>query len=343
VKAGVEVRGFGQLPDGREVHQYRLDNGRGLVLTALDYGGIVTGLWVPDACGHSVNVMLGFDTLADYVERNPYFGVIAGRYANRIRHGRFTLDGETYQLDRNQGGHCLHGGRAGFGSRLWKAVSHGVDAEGCAALRLDYTSADGEMGFPGELAVQVRYTLGPDMGWRIDYEARCDRPTVLNLCSHAYFNLAGEGGILDHELSLAASRYTEADPTGIPLQHRSVEGTPFDFRRPRRIAEARFDHNWLLDHPFDGGLHPAARLVDPGSGRTMTVSTSEPALQFYSGQYLNGSLRGPAGRVYGPGAGLCLETQHNPDSPNHAVAPDWPGTVLRPGEVFRSATLHAFG
>jgi aldose 1-epimerase len=194
--------------------------------------------------------------------------------------------------------------------------------------------------------MQVRYTLGEDMSWRIDYEASCDRATVVNPTSHAYFNLAGaeSGPALGQQLTLHASRYTEADATGIPIAHRSVEGTPFDFRRERAIGEdVGYDHNWLLDHPLDGALHAAARLRDPASGRCMDVLTTEPAIQFYAGTWMDGSLTSPGGRPYTRGAGICLETQHSPDSPNRPVGPDWPSTVLRPGEVFRSTTLHRFG
>ncbi|MFN3302857.1 MAG: aldose epimerase family protein [Roseateles sp.] len=345
--AGITARGYGRLPDGREVHEYRLDNGRGLVLTALDFGGIVTGLHLPDASGRVDNVVLSLPSLDAYLAgAGAYFGVIAGRYANRIAQACFELDGERHRLPANNGAHCLHGGPAGFGSRLWRARPQPVAADGSVALLLDLHSPHGDMGFPGALDVQVRYTLGADMSWRVDYEARTDRPTVVNLTSHAYFNLAGaeSGSALEHQLTLHAGRYTEADAQGIPIAHRDVAGTPFDFRRERAVGLAvGYDHNWLLDAPQDGGLHAAARLRDPVSGRCMDILTTEPAIQFYAGAWLDGTLTGPGGQAYRRGAGLCLETQHSPDSPNRPVGPDWPSTVLRPGEVYRSATLHRFG
>jgi aldose 1-epimerase len=340
------VRAYARLPDGRAVHEYRLDNGRGLVLTALDWGGIVTGLWLPDAAGRSDNVVLGLADLDAYLSgAGTYLGVIAGRYANRIAGATFELDGQRHHLSANNGAHCLHGGPGGFHSQLWQATAE-APADGAVSLRLELASPDGDQGFPGALQMQVRYTLGEDMSWRIDYEASCDRATVVNPTSHAYFNLAGaeSGPALGQQLTLHASRYTEADATGIPIAHRSVEGTPFDFRRERAIGEdVGYDHNWLLDHPLDGALHAAARLRDPASGRCMDVLTTEPAIQFYAGTWMDGSLTSPGGRPYTRGAGICLETQHSPDSPNRPVGPDWPSTVLRPGEVFRSTTLHRFG
>ena len=342
----ISSRAYGRLPDGREVHEFRLDNGRGLVLTALDWGGIVTGLWVPDASGRSDNVVLGLASLEAYLAgAGAHLGVIAGRYANRIAKASFELDGERYGLAANDGANCLHGGPAGFGASLWEGRMQRSEADGRVSLLLERVSPHGEMGFPGTLHVAVRYSLGPDMSWRVDYEATTDRPTVVNLTSHGYFNLAGaeSGSALDHTLTLHASRYTVPDPTGIPLRHVAVEGTPFDFRRERPIGrDVGYDHNWLLDHPLDGALHAAARLHDPASGRSMEILTSEPAIQFYAGTWLNGSLVGPGGKRFTRGAGVCLETQHNPDSPNRPVGPDWPSTVLRPGEVFRSATLHRF-
>lgn len=340
----VAVRDYGRLPDGRAVHEYRLDNGHGLVLTALDWGGIVTGLWVP---GLADSVVLGLPSLEAYLAgAGSHLGVIAGRYANRIAGGRFELDGVRHDLATNDGPNCLHGGPAGFGVSLWQATPQPVGADGRVSLLLERTSRHGEMGFPGTLHVAVRYTLGADMSWRVDYEATTDLPTVVNLTSHAYFNLGGaaSGSALGHHLTLHASRYTVPDDHGIPLRHEPVDGTPFDFRRERAISmEVGYDHNWLLDHPLDGRLHPAARLSDPVSGRWMEISTSEPAIQFYAGTWMDGALVGPDGTRYTRGAGVCLETQHNPDSPNRPVGPDWPSTVLRPGEVFRSATLHRFG
>jgi aldose 1-epimerase len=352
----MERRDYGRLPDGRPVHEYTLANGLGLKLTAITLGGIVTGLWVPDAQGRSANVVLGFDNLDDYVHRNPSFGIIVGRYGNRIAGARFELDGQTWLLGCNDGPNCLHGGTEGFGHRLWNAEPVDPRAGEAAALLFRYTSPHGEQGFPGELQVSVRYSISAtDNAWRIDYEATTDRATVVNLTHHDYFNLAGDGSVLRHRLTLPASRYSEVDPHLIPLHHASVEGTPFDFRQPTaivaRIRRAHpqlliakgYDHNFLLDGELDAdGLRPAATLEDPHSGRRMQVLTSEPAVQFYSGNFLDGSLAGPGGRIYRQGDGLCLETQHNPDSPHHEVSADWPSTVLRPGETFRSTTIHRF-
>jgi len=351
----IQCRDYGQLPDGRTVHEYLLDNGAGLRLSAISYGGIVNGLWVPDRSGRAANVVLGFDALDDYVQRNEaHFGVIAGRYANRIAGGRFCLDGQTHQLDRNDGPNTLHGGAHGFGTQLWQAEPAPPAPGEAVALRLRYTSAAGEQGFPGCLRVQVRYSLGTDLSWRITYEAETDAPTLVNLTHHDYFNLAGQGSALGHELCIPASRYSEVGPGLIPLRHAEVAGTPFDFRTAQpvearirqphaqlRIAKG-YDHNWLLDHALDGRLHLAARLRDPASGRCMEILSSEPALQFYSGNWLDGSLSGFGGQAYRQGDGLCLETQHSPDSPNRAVSEDWPSTVLRPGEIYRSSTLHRF-
>lgn len=353
---GIERRDYGRLPDGRPVHEYTLSNGLGLKLTAITLGGIVTGLWVPDVQGRSANVVLGFDNLDDYVHRNPSFGIIVGRYGNRIAGARFELDGELHLLGCNDGLNCLHGGTEGFGHRLWNAEPVEPRAGEAAALLFSYTSPHGEQGFPGELQVRVRYSLSArDNSWRIDYEATTDRATVVNLTHHDYFNLAGDGSVLRHRLTLPASRFSEVDPHLIPQRHASVEGTPFDFRQPTaiiaRIRKAHpqlliakgYDHNWLLDGELDAdGLRPAATLEDPHSGRRMQVLTSEPALQFYSGNFLDGSLAGPGGRIYRQGDGLCLETQHNPDSPHHEASADWPSTVLRPGEVWRSTTIHRF-
>lgn len=350
-------RDYGRLPDGRVVHEYTLDNGLGLKLTAITLGGIVTGLWTPDAQGRSGNVVLGFDSLDDYVNRNPSFGIIVGRYGNRIAGARFELDGETHTLARNDGPNCLHGGTEGFGHRLWQAVPAEPLAGEAAALVFTYTSPHGEQGFPGELSVRVRYALSAtDNSWFIAYEAKTDRATVVNLTHHDYFNLAGEGSVLRHRLTIPASRYSEVDEHLIPQRHASVEGTPFDFRQstaivarirrahPQLLRAKGYDHNFLLDGELDiDGLRLAAMLEDPHSGRRMQVLTSEPAVQFYSGNFLDGSLAGPGGRIYRQGDGLCLETQHNPDSPHHDASADWPSTVLRPGAVWRSTTVHRFG
>ncbi|WP_457425052.1 aldose epimerase family protein [Roseateles sp. P5_E7] len=355
----VECVEYGRLPDGRVVHEYTLSNGLGLKLTAITLGGIVTGLWVPDAQGETGNVVLGFDNLDDYVHRNPSFGIIVGRYGNRIAGASFELDGETHALGRNDGPNCLHGGTEGFGHRLWSAVPAEPRAGEAQALLFSYTSPHGEQGFPGELRVYVRYSVSAtDNSWRVDYTATTDRATVVNLTHHDYFNLAGQGSVLRHRLTIPASRYSEVDQHLIPQQHAAVAGTPFDFRQstpivarirqshPQLLRAKGYDHNWLLDGDLNAdGLRPAATLEDPHSGRRMDILTSEPAVQFYSGNFLDGSLAAsnvPGGRIYRQGDGLCLETQHNPDSPHHEASSDWPSTVLRPGEVFRSTTIHRF-
>ncbi|MBV9889805.1 MAG: galactose mutarotase [Rhizobacter sp.] len=348
----ITAREFDRMPDGRIVREHVLDNGRGLRLHAIDYGGIVRALHCPDRDGRDGNVVLGFARLADYLERNPNFGVLVGRFANRIAGGRFTLDGTAYQLSVNDGANSLHGGAVGFGERCWDLEPLGVGGDGSVALALTLASEDGDQGYPGRLRAEVRYTLTSDNAWRIDYRATCDRPTVVNLTNHTYFNLACGGSILEHVLTLHASRYTEIDATLIPTRVADVEGTPFDFRAPRAVGErirdgveqlqrARgYDHNWILDgESSPGTLRRAARLIDPASGRVVEIETSEPGVQFYAGNQLDGRLVGSDGCAYRQSDGLCLETQHFPDSPNR---PDFPSTVLRPGEVFASTTVHRF-
>jgi aldose 1-epimerase len=342
---------FGELADGTEIHRWSLENG-GTRLKVLSYGGIVQSLEVPDRHGRYADVCLGFARLEEYVAASPYFGALIGRYGNRIGKGRYTLDGETYQLSVDDGENSLHGGAEGFDRRVWdtEPFTDGTDI----GLRLSYTSADGEMGHPGTLRVKVTYTLTEHGDWRIDYEAGTDRATVVNLTSHVYWNLAGAGSgtIEDHELQLAASRYTPTDPGLIPTgEVAPVEGTPFDFRatkpigrdlragHPQLLAAKGYDHNWVLDKGLTAEPEPVATLHDPSSGRTLRIATSEPGLQFYSGNFLDGTLVGPGGRSYRQGDALCLETQHYPDSPNH---PSFPSTVLRPGETYRTTTIHSF-
>jgi aldose 1-epimerase len=345
----IERRAYGRLPDGRSVEQFLLANGRGLRLSVLSYGGIVNGLWLDDT-----NLVLGFDRLQDYIERNPFFGIIVGRYGNRIAGGRFRLDGEDYQLDQNDGSNCLHGGTGGFGTQLWQVEEDAPRDSEAVALRLSRVSEHGEQGFPGRLEVSVRYALlASENSWRIDYQATTDRPTVVNLTHHGYYNLAGGGSIARHELTIPASRYTQVDDALIPLQHATVEGTPFDFRQPTPIGARLkaphpqllrakgYDHNWVIDRAPDR-LRMVARLADPDSGRQMEILSTEPALQFYSGNFLDGSLTGLGGQRYEQHSGLCLETQHSPDSPNREAGPDWPSTTLRPGQIYRSCTLHRF-
>ncbi|MEV5345305.1 galactose mutarotase [Streptomyces achromogenes] len=343
---------FGTLADGTEVHRWSLENG-GTRMKVLSYGGVVQTLQLPDRHGRYANVVAGFDNLADYAAKSPYFGALIGRYGNRIDAGRFTLDGKQYQLDVNDGDNSLHGGAKGFDKRVWhvEPFTEGTDV----GLRLRYTSADGEMGYPGTLRARVTYTLTRHGDWRIDYEATTDKATVVNLTSHVYWNLAGEGsgGIEDHELSIAAARYTPTDAGLIPTGELArVAGTPFDFRHAKPIGRdlragheqlvlaKGYDHNWVLDKGITARPEHIATLRDPRSGRTLKIATDQPGLQFYSGNFLDGTLTGTSGRTYRQGDALCLETQHFPDSPNQ---PAFPSTVLRPGRTYRTTTIHRFG
>ncbi|MDT0402826.1 aldose epimerase family protein [Streptomyces edwardsiae] len=343
---------FGRLADGTKVHSWALENG-GTRMEVLSYGGIVRSLEIPDRRGRYTNVSLGFGTIEEYVASSPYFGALIGRYGNRIDKGRFTLDGTAYQLSVNDGENTLHGGAQGFDKRVWdvEPFTRGSDV----GLHLYYTSVDGEMGYPGTLRTKVTYTLTRDGDWRVDYEATTDRATVVNLTSHVYWNLAGEGSgsIHDHELTVDASRYTPVDAGLIPTGELArVAATPFDFRRAKPVGRdirtahqqvlygQGFDHNWVLDKGITARPEHVATLRDPSSGRTLRIATNEPGLQFYSGNFLDGTLVGTSGRVYRQGDGLCLETQHFPDSPNQ---PSFPSTVLRPGRTYRTTTVHSFG
>ncbi|MEY9964040.1 aldose 1-epimerase [Streptacidiphilus sp. MAP12-16] len=341
---------FGTLPDGRDVHRWTLADETGLTASVLTYGAILQSLTVPGTDGRAVNVALGYDTLGGYLTRVPYFGATIGRFGNRIAGGRFTLDGRVHEVPLSDAPrpNSLHGGEEGFDTRLWEAepVDGGVE--------LTLVSADGDQGFPGTLRVSVRYTLTAGQ-LRIDYRATTDAPTVVNLTNHSYLNLAGEGAdtVLDHELALAADAFLPVDPQLIPLGAAgSVAGTPFDFTTPRalgeRIHEAHeqlrlaggYDHCWVLDGGRTAEPRPVAWLAHAPSGRVLTVSTTEPGIQVYSGNGLDGSLTGPSGRRYGRYAGVALETQHFPDSPNR---PDFPSTELRPGAEYRSTTIYGFG
>ena len=344
---------FGEV-DGQRIDRFTLANAHGLRVEILSYGGIVRAIWAPDRDGQLANVTLGFADLAAYLEHNdPYFGCIAGRYANRIAKGLFTIDGQAYQLPANDGKNHLHGGIRGFDKRIWDAAEIREDA--AAGVRLTRVSPDDEEGYPGTLTAEVTYLLGDDDRLRIDYRAETDRPTIVNLTNHTYWNLAGEGtgNVEDHVLWFAASRYTPVDASLTPPGELApVAGTPFDFTTPAaigaRIREAHpqllagrgYDHNMVLDRePGDATLIEAAVLRDLGSGRTLTIWTTEPGIQFYSGGYLDGTLVGASGRTYRQGDGVALETQHFPDSPNQ---PAFPATVLRPGEFYTSSTVFAF-
>jgi aldose 1-epimerase len=349
---GITKRHYGVLADGRSVDEYTLDNGRGMSLCAMNFGGIVTALNVPDREGNTTNVVLGLPHLHDYETRNPNMGTIVGRYANRIAGGRFELDGETFELPRNNGTNTLHGGPVGFGKRWWDVTPLPVAKDGSVAIDLTLDSADGDQGFPGRLQATVRYTLTPQNEWRIDYAASTDRATVVNLSQHAYFNLQGQGSILAHRLRIAAARYCPVDANLIPLGIEAVEGTPFDFRAMTpigaRIREAHpqillargYDHNWVLDSAAGATLPLVARVEEPNSGRAMEVHTDQPGLQFYSGNFLDGTLAGANAQAVRQGDGLCLETQHFPDSPNQSA---FPSTVLRPGDRYASTTAYRFG
>ncbi|MFF2204453.1 aldose epimerase family protein [Streptomyces sp. NPDC058145] len=343
---------FGRLADGTKVYRWSLENG-GIRMKVLSYGGVVQTLEVPDARGRHANVVAGFDDIDDYVAKSPYFGALIGRYGNRIGKGRFTLDGKSYQLSVNDGVNSLHGGAKGFDKRVWdvEPFTDGSDV----GLRLYYTSVDGEMGYPGTLRSKVTYTLTRRGEWRVGYEATTDRATVVNLTSHVYWNLAGEGSgtIEDHELTIAAARYTPTDSGLIPTgELAGVAGTPFDFRRAKPIGRdiragheqqvlaKGYDHNWVLDKGVTARPEHIATLRDPRSGRTLRIATDQPGLQFYSGNFLDGTLTGTGGRTYRQGDALCLETQHFPDAPNHAA---FPSTVLRPGQTYRTTTVHTFG
>ncbi len=342
----------GSLPTGEAVQKFSLINAQGLQIDLLTYGGIVTSIRTPDRDGGFDDIALGYDALEPYLERSPYFGAIVGRYANRIAAGTFTIDGTAYALATNNGPNHLHGGVRGFDKVNWQALPFERDGEAGVILR--YISLDGEEGYPGRLDVQVTYTLTNDNTWRVDYEATTDKPTHVNLSQHTYFNLAGHGvrDVLDHELRINADRYTPVDATLIPTgELASVEGTPFDFRQATRIG-ARidadhpqirnglgYDHNFVLTRGGEG-LVEAAYVREPSTGRTLTISTTEPGVQFYSGNFLDGSITGKQGRVYERRYGFCLETQHFPDSPNK---PQFPSTLLRPGETYRSTTVYRFG
>jgi aldose 1-epimerase len=351
-KATVVSSAFGRTADGAPIDLFTLTNVNGVEVRTMSYGATIVSLRVPDRRGQLGDVVLGFDTFDEYITKKPpYFGAIVGRYGNRIAKGRFTLEGKTYQLATNNGPNHLHGGVKGFDKLVWRGEP--FERGGDVGIAYTLTSPDGDEGYPGTLNVSVRYTLSATNELTVDYDATTDKATPINLTQHSYFNLAGDGSgdILGHELAIDADRYTPVDEGLIPTGELAlVEGTPFDFRKATSVG-ARidadnqqlrygkgYDHNWALSGGT--GLHHAARLVDPKSGRTLDVSTTEPGMQFYAGNFLDGTITGKAGHVYNHRNGLCLETQHFPDSPNHA---NFPSTILRPGARYQSQTVFAFG
>jgi aldose 1-epimerase len=337
--------------DGKPVKLYTLTNDHGMVVKITNYGGTITEIHVPDKSGKKADVALGFDKLEGYLDKSPFFGCIAGRVANRIAKGKFTLDGKDYALAVNNGSNALHGGKKGFDKKVWKSAPLTNDAG--PSVGLDYLSPDGEEGYPGNLNAYVTYTLGDDNALRIDYRASTDKPTPVNLTNHCYFNLAGQGNgtILDHEVMIAADQYTPVDDTLIPTgELKSVKGTPFDFSTPHAIGErikevggtpVGYDHNFVLRQPRGDQSKPAlgVRVHDPKSGRVMEMFTTEPGVQFYTGNFLDGSVIGKDGAKYPQYGGFCLEAQHFPDSIHH---PNFPSTVLRPGREYRQTTIYKF-
>jgi aldose 1-epimerase len=347
----ITKQAFGTTRDGKRVELYTLTNSHGLEVRAMTYGGIIVSLRVPDQKGQLDDVVLGYDTLDGYLKSSPYFGAIIGRYGNRIAKGKFTLDGKSYTLAINDGPNSLHGGVKGFDKVVWHAEP--FEKKGAVGVVFNYTSPDGEEGYPGTLQVTVTYTLNDQNELLFDYHATTDQATPVNLTNHSYFNLAGDGqrDILGHLLMLNADRFTPVDKTLIPTgELRSVKGTPFDFTQPTAIG-ARidqkdeqlifgrgYDHNFVINRTGPG-LVLAARVQEPTTGRVMEVLTTEPGIQFYSGNFLDGTLTGKGGHVYQHRYGFCLETQHYPDSPNH---PNFPSTILRPGQTYRSKTVYRF-
>ena len=341
---------FGKTLDGTPVEIYTLRNANGMAARIMTYGGIVQSLSVPDKHGNFGDVVLGYDTLNGYLTNSPYFGALIGRYGNRIAKGHFTLDGQTYTLAVNNGSNALHGGLKGFDKVVWQVVRAENTSKG-PQLELSYTSPDGEEGYPGTLTVTALYTITPENGLRLDYTATTDKDTVVNLTQHSYFNLAGHGDILGHVVYLNADKYTPVDSTLITTgELRPVAGTPFDFRTPATIGsrvnasdeQIKFgggiDHNWVVNHPM-GRLGLDARVTEPTTGRVMEVWSTEPGLQFYSGNFLDGTITGKSGQVYPYRGAIAMEPQHYPDSPNHR---DFPSVVLKPGEVYHNTIIYKF-
>lgn len=349
----ISVEDWGAESSGERVQLYRLENASGAAVRVATYGGALVSIEVPDKSGKLGDVLLGFDSLEGYLGEHPYFGTLVGRYGNRIARGMFELDGKVYTLAVNNPPNALHGGLQGFDKRVWAAAP--FESSDGVGLTLRYISADGEEGFPGTLAVEVRYTWTDQNALRIDYEATTDKPTVVNLTNHAYFNLrdAGRSPVTEHALLLDADHYNRVDATLIPQGGPSaVEGTPFDFREPHQIGEridadhpqirfgGGYDHNYIIRRRTADGLERAAVVTEPTSGRVLEAWTTEPAVQLYTGNFLDGSVKGKQGHGYQRRSAFCLETQHYPDSPNQ---PSFPSTALYPGETYRSTTEYRFG
>lgn len=337
---------FGKMPDGTVIDVFTLRNLNGLEARIINYGGIIVSLKAPDRDGHLGDVVLGFDDLDSYFTQSPYFGALIGRYGNRIAGGKFTVDGHTYKLPVNDGPNTLHGGIKGFDKVVWRPEI--IQTENGPALQLSYLSRDGEEGFPGNLHVKAVYSLTPDNGLRLDYTATSDKDTVLNLTQHTYFNLGGESDVLSYKAWIDADKFTPTDETLIPTgELKSVAGTPFDFRQPTAIG-ARinddnqqlkyglgYDHNFVLNHPM-GQLDVVARVTDPANGRVLEVLTTEPGLQFYTGNHMPSQINGKGGHIYKFRGAFCMEAQHFPDSPNQ---PSFPSTALRPGKVYHNTII----
>ncbi len=343
---GITKAAFGKTKDGKAADIYTLTNANGMRMRVTNYGGIVTSLQVPDKRGKMADVTLGYNTLAEYIKATPYFGAIIGRYGNRIARGKFTLDGKEYTLVKNNGENHLHGGTKGFDKVVWDVVEK-IQTGDAVGLKLHYTSADMEEGYPGTLDVNVTYLLTNDNEWKIKYEATTDKATVLNLTQHAYWNLAGEGtqDILGHQLQLFADRYTLVDEGLIPTgEFAPVAGGPMDFTSPHKMGEriaqvaGGYDHNYVLNSKGKE-MALAARVYEETTGRVMEVYTDQPGIQFYTGNFLDGTLIGKAGKPYRKHFAFCLETQHFPDSPNK---PQFPSPVLRPGEKYQTETVYKF-
>jgi len=347
----IEKEPFGLTNEGKQVDLFKISHQDGMIVTIINYGAIVTSLFVPDKEGVLADIVLGYETLKEYVEDRSYFGATVGRIGNRVADGKFVLDGVKYELARNDGENHLHGGIKGFNKRIWAPEI--IDHRGIPTLKMTYLSKDGEEGYPGNLRISVSYSLTNDNGLKIDYAAETDKLTILNPTHHSYFNLsgAGNGEILDHVLTINADTFTPVREGLIPIgEIRDVTGTPLDFRNPKAIGERinandeqitlglGYDHNWVLNN-WDSSLNLAVTLYDSRSGRFMEVFTTEPGMQFYSGNFLDGSITGKEGKIYHHRSALCLEADHFPDSPNQ---PDFPPVTLGPGETYEQTTIYRF-